>query len=148
MEHLLQQEQQCAEQLLAVMEKEYALLRDGRIDELPALTALKNEAINTLQSASRQREQLLQGTSLTKIRQSVMTLPNSAAVIAKLDKLNDLAQHCQKLNQLSGRLLRQQQNLSRDALCILQGQQASSTDTYTQQGAAHSIPQPRILGKA
>lgn len=119
----LQQEVNCATDMLEALKAEADALGDHNPDSLDKAVSGKVEKMKLLEQASQHRQALLQGFNLPKdihFNEGDLYQSNDA-MHALWQQLLHVAEQCQQLNRINGALVERSFQQSRHALEILQG---------------------------
>lgn len=147
LEQLLQQEQEAATRLFAVLKAEHEAIARRDTDTLQQVVADKQALLTQLEDSHSQRLQLMQAAGLNSDRDGFDTLLGRCTASghdlhSSWSELKGSLTSCQRQNQLNGAVLESSRRSTHRALSILLGGQADSPELYNQTGKST----PSVLG--
>lgn len=152
--HLMQQEQEAAARLFAVLQTEHEAIARRDTDALQQAVADKQALLNQLENSHNRRLQLMQAAGLNSGPDGFdIMLERCAAsghdLFLRWNDLKESLVSCQRQNQLNGAVLESSRRSTHRALSILLGGQGDSSELYNQAGkSTPSMPGSNRVIKA
>jgi len=148
---LLQQETDCAKQLLVALKAENATLRKLDAEKIERSTQTKIQHIKALEQAASHCMVWLKRTSPNAITTTVSEyvkdlFPKNTQLIQLLEEVKQLAHDCQKLNEVNGGIIALSQQYTQRALAILHGD-TPGMSLYGKEGKTTQRYSQKTLGK-
>jgi flagella synthesis protein FlgN len=147
---LLNDDIDIAQQLLELIQTEFAALGERDLVRLDKILSAKLPLLSQLDQHGRQRTQGLINLQLTAdlagLQQLAAQSTLGAELLARSDELSSLFEQCQSANLRNGRLIRANQSTIGSALGILRGSETPSL--YDSRGTTARIGQQRPLSQA
>ena len=149
---LLQQEVVLAEQMLEALQAESLALGTHSAEQLEAATQHKLEAMQAMEKAGKQREQLLAAWGKHTPQADPAALLQHQTLKPHWEKLMSLAEQCQQLNRVNANVVTRSYQQSCHALGILQGltgtEKTRSAETYDHYGQTAHAQRSRAITRA
>lgn len=148
---LIDSELHCLQALLTTLNQEFEILTNGDVSALEQATKEKNDALAKQAAATLARQNFvinsMHENSDQGLQQLISTFQDQQALSTSIEQLRSLAEQCQSINRVNGRLITQKQQHTRNALDILR-QADSKPSIYSGQGDTVTQSETRSLGKA
>ncbi|MDH5300703.1 MAG: flagellar protein FlgN [Gammaproteobacteria bacterium] len=155
---LLEQQTSVAEQLLALLQKEYRLLKREDEGDLSDLTQAKLVQVNLLEDLTARWLGSLKQAKVEITLDSIHAAlekqdpGQSLGLVSLWEKLGAVASECQRQNTVNGAILVVREQTTQTALDILRGKVPGEEVTYSAKGRSSGYTAPRgsggTLGKA
>lgn len=123
--YLIGQESAALEQLIAALQDEQAVLKEGRADELAAVVERKNRQLEALSRLGRRRNELLAAAGHAPDRAGVAAWGQATGQSGLATGFLALADEARELNRLNGQLIALRLQTTQAALTALAPGQAS-----------------------
>lgn len=147
---LLSADIETAQQLLSLLEQEFAALSERDLNALQVLLVKKQPALRILEQHTAERGQLLLQNNTTADLQGLQEFaarsPLQPQLLDSSSQLNTLIEQCQAANLRNGRLIRSNQTSVNSMLNIIRGTDAPSL--YDKTGSAASTNKQRPFSQA
>lgn len=147
---LLIKDNHTAQQLLSLLEQEFAALSERDLTTLQGLLTQKQAALLQLDQHSAERGQLLLNNNVTADQHGLLEFAAHSALSAQListsTELNERIEQCQQANLRNGRLIRSNQISVNSMLDIIRGTDAPKL--YDKTGSAASSNKQRPFSQA
>lgn len=117
--YLIGQESAALEQLIAALQDEQTLLKEGRADDLAPVVERKNRQLETLSRFGRRRNELLAAGGHAADRAGVAAWGQAAGQLGLATAFLALADEARELNRLNGQLIALRLQAAQTALAAL-----------------------------
>lgn len=122
---LLEQDINISQQLLQMLEQEFAALNERQLEQLQQLLDKKQPLLIQLNQNAGMRSTIMRKHGVSADRQGFEQLAGQSAIGEQLqhshNTLNDLIERCQNANMRNGRLIRANQTSVNSALNVIRG---------------------------
>jgi len=150
---VLQSEVDCAHLLLQCLNQEYEALAEHHTATLEDVVRNKQETIQRLENATRQREKILASTEGVTVfneheKNKHYQFNGNKQLIDLWNELVDIAEKCRQKNRVNGSIVEVVSRQSRHALDILHGivpGASSNSEIYNQSGQTQGLISKRSL---
>jgi flagella synthesis protein FlgN len=137
--------------LLDVLRQEYAAMANNELPALETQVNKKQELVKNIQENEQNFARQMENTGISLDQQGINTALEGVdprvkqKVIAFWDELRDLAEECQRQNEINGRVLEINKINTQRLLNILRGQMPETQTTYGPSGKTNSKSESKSL---